>query len=126
MSSPGETRFRRGTFEDSRAVFEVFLESVQDLGRRTGVMAITGGDDPLVIPRLWETRRSLFEHLAATADEFWVAERGGQIAGYARSIARAGCASSRSSLSARPPSPAGWDASSWRGPFLPELDAVRS
>lgn len=71
-------------------MFDVFLESILDLGRRTGSMPITGGDDPRVIPRLWETRQPLFDHLAHSADQFWVAERQGRVVGYARSIVRAG------------------------------------
>ncbi len=71
-------------------MFDVFLESILDLGRRTGSMPITGGDDPRVIPRLWETRQPLFDHLARSADQFWLAERQGHVVGYARSIVRAG------------------------------------
>lgn len=71
-------------------MFDVFLESILDLGRRTGSMPITGGDDPRVIPRLWQTRQPLFDHLAQSADQFWVAERQGRVVGYARSIVRAG------------------------------------
>jgi len=71
-------------------VFDVFLESILDLGRRTGSMPITGGDDPRVIPRLWETREPLFDHLARNADQFWLAERQGRVVGYARSIVRDG------------------------------------
>jgi GNAT superfamily N-acetyltransferase len=82
--------YRPGRIEDSPAAFEVFLEAMLDLGRRIGSMPITGGDDPRVIPRLWEARRSLFEHLAKTADQFWVAERGDRVVGYARSILRDG------------------------------------
>lgn len=82
--------YRTGTEADSRAVFDIFLESMLDLGRRTGSMPITGGDDPRVIPQLWETRKPLFDHLARHADQFWVAERQGRPVGYARSIVRAG------------------------------------
>ncbi|MEX0788099.1 MAG: GNAT family N-acetyltransferase [Anaerolineales bacterium] len=82
--------YRAGGIDDSQAAFEVFLEAMLDLGRRIGSMPITGGDDPRVIPRLWEARRSLFEHLANTADQFWVAERGPQVVGYARSTLRDG------------------------------------
>jgi ribosomal protein S18 acetylase RimI-like enzyme len=80
--------FREGRIEDSREVFDVFREALLDLGLRSGVMAITGGEDPDVLARLWDERRPLFEHLARTNDEFWVAEDGGRIAGYARSTLR--------------------------------------
>jgi GNAT superfamily N-acetyltransferase len=51
-----------------------------------GVMAITGGNDPEVLESLWQKRRSMFEFLANTASQFWVAERDGEIIAYARSI----------------------------------------
>jgi GNAT superfamily N-acetyltransferase len=43
-------------------------------------------DDPGFITRLWERRKPLYEHLAAVADQFWVAEEAGQVIGFARSI----------------------------------------
>lgn len=82
--------FRPGTPDDSYAVFQVFLASVSDLGQRTGTVGITGGDDPAVLAELWERRRSLFQHLARTAEHFWVAEDEGQILGYARSTFHGG------------------------------------
>ena len=59
-----------------------------DLSARTGTMAITGGDDPEVLEKLWKRRRSLFEHLARTAHEFWIADQEGVSIGFARSIVR--------------------------------------
>lgn len=82
--------FRPATVEDSFACYQVFRASIMDFGARTGVMAVTGGDDPAVLEKLWERRRGLFEHLARTAEQFWVAESGEQILGYARSINRGG------------------------------------
>jgi len=78
---------RPATDADSRACFELFEETIDDLGRRTGVIANdTAGD-----PGAWETRRPLFDHLAATFDAWWVAEDGdGVLVGYARSILRDG------------------------------------
>jgi GNAT superfamily N-acetyltransferase len=61
---------------------------VDDLGRRLGAAAnATAGD-----PGAWEIRRPLFEHLAATADRWWIAEdeTNGSMMGYARSIVRDG------------------------------------
>ena len=81
--------YRSGTTEDSFTVFRIFEQSVTDLGQRLGVQAISGGDDPDVVAQLWERRRPLFEHLARTADQFWLAEKDGQAIGYARSIVRA-------------------------------------
>ena len=80
--------YRPGSIEDSPAVYDVFVKSLLDLSQRMGVMAITGGDDPEVVGSLWESRRSLFEHLARTAAHFWVAEKDGAIVGFARSIQR--------------------------------------
>lgn len=82
--------FRPGTLGDSYAVYQIFMQSILDLSQRLNVMAITGGNDPAGRARLWESRRSLFEHLAQTAEQFWVAESGGQVIGYARSILRDG------------------------------------
>jgi GNAT superfamily N-acetyltransferase len=80
--------YRPGKMEDSYAVYRVFEASLLDLGQRIGAMAITGGDDPAAMETLWERRRSLFEHLARTAEAFWIAERDDGIIGFARSIRR--------------------------------------
>lgn len=82
--------YRQGTLEDSRTVFQIFQQSIMELGERMGVMTISGGDDPEVLDKLWEARQSLFEHLAKTAHEYWLAEREGRAVGYARSILRDG------------------------------------
>ncbi len=78
--------YRKGTIEDSFLVFKVFLKSIMDYGKRMNVMAITGGNDPEKLKSLWETRKPVFEFLARTAPQFWVAEKEGEILGYARSI----------------------------------------
>ena len=78
--------YRPGTMEDSQAVFEIFVESIMDYSTRMNVMAITGGNDPEGIDSLWQKRRPMFEFLAEAASQFWVAERDGEIVGYARSI----------------------------------------
>lgn len=80
------TRYRRGTPADTRTCFEIFEVTVDDLGRRIGGGAnATAGD-----PNAFEIRRPMFEHLAATADQWWVAEEDatGRAVGYARSIVR--------------------------------------
>lgn len=82
--------YRPGKVEDSRAVFDIFERAITDLGRRHGMMAISGGDDLAVIESLWKRRKGLFDHLARTAAHFWVAEREGAVVGYARSILRDG------------------------------------
>ena len=78
--------YRKGTSADSHAVFQVFSQSIIDLGERTNVMAITGGNHPEVLQSLWQRRRFLFDYLAESAAYFWVAEENGGIVGYARSI----------------------------------------
>jgi len=78
--------YRNGTLADSYAVFQVFTQAITDLGERTNVMAITGGDDPEMLKSLWQRRQPMFEFLAKTAAEFWVAEKDGEIIAYARSM----------------------------------------
>lgn len=80
--------FRPAVLADSLTVFQIFKASIMDLSQRLGVMAVTGGTDPALLESLWQRRGSLFEHLAQTADQFWLAEREGQAVGYARSIRR--------------------------------------
>lgn len=82
------TRFRPATPADSRACFDVFERSIDDLSTRTGGAAnATAGD-----PEAWSIRRPLFDHLAATSDAWWVAtdDDDMQVVGYARSIVRDG------------------------------------
>ena len=78
--------YREGTIADSYAVFQVFTQAIIDLGERTNVMAITGGNDPELMQSLWQRRKPMFEFLADTAAHFWVAERDGEVIAYARSI----------------------------------------
>ena len=78
--------YRKATAEDSYSVFQVFSKSIIDLGERTNVMAITGGNHPEVLQSLWQRRKFLFDFLAENAAQFWVAEQYGKIIGSARSI----------------------------------------
>jgi len=80
--------YRPGTFADTRAINAVGERSFDDLARRHGWNAGAPGIDEAGIERELETQRSLYRHLAETADQFWVAERQGEIVGYARSIVR--------------------------------------
>ncbi len=80
--------YRRGTLDDSQSTFEVFRQSIMALGDRLGMMPISGGRDPQVIQNLWAHRQTLFEHLARTSDNFWVAEQDSKVIGFARSILR--------------------------------------
>jgi GNAT superfamily N-acetyltransferase len=79
--------FRRGTLADSYAVYTVFVRSIEDFTRRMN-MRVDEDSGPLEV--WWERRRPLFEHLASTADQFWIAEEAGEPIGYARSILRDG------------------------------------
>jgi GNAT superfamily N-acetyltransferase len=78
--------YRPGTSADSFAVFQVFNATIMDYSERKNVEGITSGSDPEVLQSLWQKRRSMFEFLARTAAQFWVAERDGRIVGYARSV----------------------------------------
>ena len=78
--------YRKGTMADAFAVYQVFTRSIMDLGARTNVMAITGGSDPEILQSLWQRRKPLFDFLAETAAQFWVAEAESGIIGYARAI----------------------------------------
>jgi GNAT superfamily N-acetyltransferase len=82
--------FRAGTPDDSFAAFRIFQAALVDLGQRVGGTAITGGRDSDTLETLWQRRRSQFEHLARTSDQFWLAEEDGEPIGYARSILRDG------------------------------------
>jgi len=81
---------RPGTLSDSYTVFNIFERSLADLARRFGSTSSFSADDPRALERMWAERRSLYEHLALTADQFWLAEREGTAIGYARSIVRDG------------------------------------
>jgi GNAT superfamily N-acetyltransferase len=79
-------RVRRATVDDSRRVFDVFIASARDLNARKNVPWDVEPEAH------WATMRYLFDHLAAHAAEWWLAEDpiDGQVIGYARSVARGG------------------------------------
>ena len=78
--------YRKGVVEDSYAVFQVFTQAIMDLGTRMNTMTITGGNNPGVLQSLWQGRQPMFDFLARSAAQFWVAEDGEKIIGYARSM----------------------------------------
>ncbi|MGQ0604897.1 MAG: GNAT family N-acetyltransferase [Anaerolineales bacterium] len=80
------TTFRPGALTDSRAIFEVFTRSLGDYCARIGMPPSDNvWADPEFVAEAWERRQSLFEHLARTAEHFWVAENDERVVGYARS-----------------------------------------
>lgn len=81
-----EITFRRGTENDSYAVFTLFEETLHDLLIRFGQKPEQKWDEPGKLAKMWDLRRTLYEHLARTADEFWLAERGSELVGFARSL----------------------------------------
>lgn len=88
MSQNNTITYRPGTEADSYTVFNIFEQSVADLSRRLGSNISTSSADPETLARMWQERQSLYDHLSRTADQFWVAERGGQPIGFSRSISR--------------------------------------
>jgi hypothetical protein len=89
-SAVSKLHLRPGTPLDTPIAFEIFTESLADLNRRTGVNNDPGAPDPFQKAHRWEQWMPLYEHLAITADEFWIAECDGKPVGYARSIFRDG------------------------------------
>lgn len=81
---------RPGTPADSPELFRVFRRTVFDLCVRLGQIQPEDGPDTVALENEWEQIRPLYDHLAHTADHLWVAERGNQIIGFARSIMRDG------------------------------------
>lgn len=77
--------FRPGTVADSHTVFQIFEHTLADLSQRLSSTTPTSASDPVALARMWEERRSLYQHLARTAEHFWLAERDGQAIGFARS-----------------------------------------
>jgi GNAT superfamily N-acetyltransferase len=82
--------YRRGTLDDSQNTFDVFRQSIMELGKQLNAMPISGGHNSQVIENLWARRQPLFDHMARTSDNFWVAEQDGKVIGFARSILRNG------------------------------------
>ena len=73
---------RPGTPVDSEACWDASWESISDLAARRGTPWTGTAADH------WPRFRSLFEHLAEDAIEWWVAEEDGRVIGYARSVER--------------------------------------
>ncbi len=84
-------RYRRFDVHEVEQVGKIFARVLNDL-------LIRAGGDPYVdveIEQAWthaweHDRRSLFQHMTASDGESWLAERDGEIVGYARSVLRDG------------------------------------
>jgi GNAT superfamily N-acetyltransferase len=85
-----EVTYRPGTVADSYTVFKLFEETLADLSRRLGSTEPTSWQDPAALERMWQERRSLYEHLARSAAHFWLAFSASQVIGFGRSILRDG------------------------------------
>lgn len=77
---------RPGTPADSYAAFRIFQASFADLVRRMEPHKTAGDTDPQTLEKKWPEWRSLYDFLASSADQFWVAESDDKVIGYARSI----------------------------------------
>jgi ribosomal protein S18 acetylase RimI-like enzyme len=82
MGAAKPITLRRGTPEDGIAAYRVLWESANDLAKRIGADPIPGD-----VQSSYSRMERLFQHLAETAAEFWVAEDPSDgIVAYARSI----------------------------------------
>jgi GNAT superfamily N-acetyltransferase len=87
-SSTSVVSFRRGTGADSFTIFNLFESSLADLNHRFGSGLPTSASNSRNLNQMWLQRRSLYEHLARTADQFWLAEKNGIAIGFVCSILR--------------------------------------
>lgn len=83
--------YRAATNADSRAAFDVFVDSIGDFGERIRNASMVEFADPAQRDAAWSRRRPLYDHLAATYERWWIAQDGdGRTIGNARSILRDG------------------------------------
>lgn len=82
--------FRRGTQDDLVAAHTLFLDTISDLVWRMGIQ--DGDRVPSPEERTEDLLRwqPILNYLTETADQYWIAERDGQLMGFARSIVRDG------------------------------------
>lgn len=79
---------RPGTSADLPALHNIFVDSVWDLAWRMGIQDGERFATPEERAEALQSWQPILDHLAASADQFWVAERGDELVGYARSILR--------------------------------------
>jgi GNAT superfamily N-acetyltransferase len=83
-----DVRIRPGTIDDNEACSVILVDAINDLGCRNGSFTDGGAMDAVA---QWPRWKSMFDHVARTAAEFWIAEGAdGTPIGYARSIDRDG------------------------------------
>ncbi len=87
MTSAAPFTIRPATPGDTQAVFAVFRYALVDLFRRSGTAVPPDMATPAGIAREWPSYEGLYSFLATAAEQYWVAERDGQVIGYARSVA---------------------------------------
>lgn len=90
MSENKYITYRLGKSTDSYALFNIFEHTIADLIQRMGSNEPTSIANPETLARMWTERKSLYTHLAQSADQYWVAEREDQLVGFSRSIVRGG------------------------------------
>jgi GNAT superfamily N-acetyltransferase len=83
-------RLRPGTASDTRAVYEVFRHAIAVVYHQFRINDTLQYPTPESLEQEWGLWGSLYEHLARTAEQFWVAESEDGLIGYARSIQRDG------------------------------------
>jgi GNAT superfamily N-acetyltransferase len=81
---------RPGTNEDLFDAFVVFRFALHRLNQSLELASPEDRPNPEDLAAHFEIFRTYTEHLAQTADQFWVAEDEGEIIGFSRSILRDG------------------------------------
>ena len=83
-------KIRPGTNEDLFGAFVVFRLALYRLNQSLELASPENKPDPETLSAHFEIFRIYTEHLAQTADQFWVAEDEGEIIGFSRSTLRDG------------------------------------
>jgi GNAT superfamily N-acetyltransferase len=85
-----EICYRVGMPEDAYPAFCIFRQAIQVVYYQYRIVDTLDPLDEAAIAHDWHLWQSLFTHLGNIAEHFWVAEQGGRMVGYARSINRDG------------------------------------
>lgn len=84
-------RYRRFGRNENEIVAKIFARVYNGLLTRAGDEPFVDIEDEAAWTVDWERdRKSLFEHFSASDNDSWLAEEGGEVVGYARSILRDG------------------------------------